>query len=143
MKNEKVSTALLPIMKIQGMNAYARDLVDDPSDERRAAALRCLIAAQEKASTSYQPIYGVGLVVCPSRATSASQLRKLGKRVTLTADNAYLASFAAVGGHNQIWAGDIIRETLREIEERVCDCVAYVRNEPFETLISMFETVSK
>lgn len=143
MKNEKVSTALLPIMKIQGMESYAKDLLEFESDSRRAAVLRCLIAAQERAHSSYQPIYGVALVACPRRDSSAYQLRMAGKASKLSAENSYLASFASVGARNQIWAGDIMRETLLEVENRLDSCVDHVRNEPFDKLVNMFESVSK
>lgn len=143
MRNSKVSTALLPIMKLQGMNAYAKDLLDFASDARRAATLRCLVSAQDRAHSSYKPIFAVALIACPSRSTSAHQMRLEGQRVVLSQENAYVATFAAVGAQNQIWAGDIMRETLREVEERVASCILHVRTQPFEKLVEMFEAVSK
>ena len=142
MRGHKVSTALLPTMKLQGMAEYAKNLIGVGTDKRRDAAVRCLVEAQKRSSNMYQPIFAVALVVCPDRRSSAQTLRIEGRPTTLNAFNAYLASFAAVGDRNQIWAGDIMRESLPQIEDRLRACIAHVRNEPFERLSELFESVS-
>jgi len=143
MKSHKVSTALLPVMKIQGMPGYAKTLLAPSHENRREAVLKVLVAAQERAATTYVPIYAVALIVCPDRATSARQKRKDGYDVSLTMNNSYLGSFAAVGARNQIWAGDIMRETLSEAEEHILSCIRHIRNEPFERLLEMFDSVDR
>jgi len=143
MKSHKVSTALLPVMKIQGMPGYAKTLLAPSHESRRDAALKVLISAQERAASTWAPIYAVALVVCPDRMTSARQKRKNGDDVSLTMQNSYLGSFAAVGARNQIWAGDIVRETLSDAESYILSCISHIRKEPFERLIEMFESVDR
>jgi len=139
MKSEKVSNALLPIMKLEGMKSYAGDLLSTSVEPRRDAAIQCLISAQEKAPQLRYPIFGVALLVCPNRSMSAKVMRSKGRRFTLNDSNSYMASFAALGEHNQIWAGDVVRSSLREIENRINTCVSYVRTKTLESLIDFFE----
>jgi|GEM_PF-2571202 len=141
MKSDKVSTALLPVMKLQGMRTYAGRLHGVDSEPRRKAVLDCLIAAQERAPNTFRPIYGVALVACPDRRISAETLKREGALPTLSPYNAFAASFAAVGDHNQMWAGDLLRETLQQTEARLIECVRHVRSRSTDDLIEMFESV--
>lgn len=141
MRSEKVSSALLPVMKLQGMRTYAGKLTGYDSEPRRRAVLECLIAAQERAVNTYRPIFGVALVACPDRSASLHHRQIRDRSVTLSSVNGYVATFAAVGANNQMWAGDILRETLKQVEERLGDCIRHVRNRSTEDLVEMFDSV--
>jgi hypothetical protein len=109
LRSHKVSTALLPVMKLPGMLCYAGAVVNAP-EARRDAAVKVLVQAQ-KAKTPR--IYGVALISCPSRNPSG----KL-----------YTASFAVLSPvNNAIWCGTAERATLGAIEGYLGLCVRYVR----------------
>lgn len=141
MKSHKVSSALLPVMKIQGMRCYANALLAADHCDRRDAALKILLEAQMRASNTYKPACAAALVVCPDKETSAKSLRRSGTKVALTLQNSYLGSFAATGDKNQIWTGDVMLETLKEVEDHIGSCISYVRTKPLERLSERFDCV--
>lgn len=107
MKNAKVSTALLPVMKLPGMRCYASQLVLAGADALRAAAVDVLLKMPQK-------IQGVSLVVC---------VHSQGGRVSR-----FAASFAAFGLDNRVWTGDTARPRLSEIVEHVEACMRQIRS---------------
>lgn len=113
-------------MKLPGMKVYAGDLLEQAHERRHMAAVDTLVTAQKG---RYRVIYGVALVCCPDRRYSAHASRLRGRPVSLTINNGYLGSFAAVGAQNQIWAGDVVQETLDDTIKHLQACVEHIRTE--------------
>jgi len=104
LRGPKVSTALLPVMKLAGMTAYAGTLVDD-DPARRDAVIAALTKAQHARPVK---VYGVALVSCSERG--------------------YIASFAVLAPSGKtIWCGEACCPRLADVEDHVEAGVRRVR----------------